>query len=90
MGPGCTSRVSSYVPIPVVPPENSYKWEAGLPAEQAGCGWVAVDETVRTRLFGLTLKQDSRQFERSLFYCCPGATDPDPRCYQTDWFHRSE
>ncbi len=87
----CTSRASSYVPVPVyevggpggIPSE-------GIAAPQAGCGWVAVDETVRVKFFGLVVSQDVRQFERSLFYCCPGETEPEPRCYQADWYHRSE
>jgi hypothetical protein len=63
---------------------------AALPEQQIGCGWVVVEETVTTKVLGLTVKRDERQFERQLFYCCPGETNPDPQCYQAEWLYRGD
>ena len=87
---GCSTRSSSFSPLPVVAEENVPMHQSGLPQEQNGCGWVVVDEKHITQLFGLRIKTNVRQFERSLFYCCPGETGPDPKCYQADWFYRSD
>ena len=85
---GCAVRSSSFSPLPVVIDENVQMHSEGLPDSQIGCGWVVVQEKTVTRLFGVPLSTDERQFEESLFYCCPGTADPDPRCYQAIWYAR--
>ena len=85
---GCAVRQTAFSPIPIVPESNVSLHENGLPAEQNGCGWVVVEEENSTKLFGLTLNKSVRHFERALFYCCPGESDPDPKCYQADWYYR--
>ena len=55
------------------------------PVEQVGCGWTIVDETYKTKIFGLKVSSTPRQYNKSLYYCCPGKTDPEPICYQTQW-----
>ena len=51
---------------------------------------MAVSEKTVKQILGIRIKTDERQFERALFYCCPGEEGPDPKCYQTDWFYRGE
>ena len=87
---GCTVRSSSFAPLPVVAEENVSMHNTGLPQAQNGCGWVVVHEKQTMHFFGLPLKTDVRQFERALFYCCPGESNPDPKCYQADWFYRGD
>jgi hypothetical protein len=62
------------------------------PAEgpNGACTWVVVGEVRTTKFFGLTLAVRSRQFEESLFLCCPGGREPDPVCYQSDWRRRQD
>ncbi len=85
---GCAVRSSSFSPLPVVVAENVPLHSAGLPESQVGCGWVVVQEKTVTRFMGMPLGSDVRQFEKSLFYCCPGESTPDPRCYQAVWYAR--
>ena len=87
---GCATRSSSFTPLPVVMEENVPMHTEGLPPSHTGCGWVAVQEQAKVTFLGIPLKTDVRQFERALFYCCPGDEGPDPKCYQTDWFFRSK
>ena len=87
---GCAVRSSSFAPLAVMAEGDVEIHQAGLPKAQIGCGWVTVDEKVVTKFFGLPISTNVRQFERALFYCCPGESDPDPRCYQADWFYRSD
>ena len=87
---GCVVRNSSFAPLPVVAGENVSMHQAGLPKAQNGCGWVVVSEEKTTKLFFVPVNTEARQFERALFYCCPGDTEPDPKCYQADWFYRSD
>ena len=87
---GCSTRSSSFAPLPVVDKENVPMHQEGLPKAQNGCGWVVVNEKTITHVLGIRLKTDVRQFERSLFYCCPGDNKPNPKCYQADWFYRSD
>ena len=56
-----------------------------LPSQQSGCGWVTVDETMSTKFLMLNLGTTSRQYNKSLYYCCPGESKPEPICYQTQW-----
>ena len=87
---GCMARSSSFAPLPVVVAENVPLHQEGLPEPQNGCGWVVVNERKVTHFLGIRLNTEVRHFERALFYCCPGDEDPDPRCYQADWFYRSK
>ena len=54
------------------------------------CSWVMVSENYKTNLLVLTLNQTSRDFHKSLYYCCPNKNekDPNPTCYQANWKKR--
>ena len=86
---GCVVRNSSFAPLPVVAGENVEMHQAGLPKAQNGCGWVVVSEQKTTKVRFVPVNTAARQFERALFYCCPGDAEPNPKCYQADWFYRS-
>ena len=43
----------------------------------ANCSWVRV-------------AGDFRSFDTELFLCCPGTKAPDPKCYQTQWLHKTD
>ena len=76
---GCTAHKSKM---------NTFKLDIepfAAPAPQTGCGWVTVDETYSTKFLGLKLGSTSRQYNKSLYYCCPGESQPEPICYQTQW-----
>ena len=55
------------------------------PVEQTGCGWMLVDEKSKVKFAGITINKSERQFDKTLYYCCPGANEADPICYQTQW-----
>ncbi len=85
----CTARRTGFETMPMVPTEN-LQLHNQLPKAQNGCGWVVVKDIKTKKLFGLTLSRNVRHFERALFYCCPGDTGPDPKCYQADWYYRDD
>ena len=85
---GCAARHSGFAPLEVVGEGAVAMHKDGLPKAQNGCGWVTVSDKEVTSIFGITIQSKVRQFERSLFYCCPGDVKVDPRCYQADWFFR--
>ena len=86
---GCGSaRHSGLAPLEIVGAGAGAMHKDGLPKEQIGCGWVTVGETEVSKIFGITLQSKVRQFDRSLFYCCPGDDKINPGCYQADWFFR--
>jgi len=47
------------------------------------CGWVEVSEE-RKQLFSSIV----RQFDDSLFYCCPGDDGKTPECREAKWMQR--
>jgi len=55
------------------------------PVEQVGCGWTIVDESLETKFLMLDLGKTTRQYNKSLYYCCPGKSNPEPICYQSQW-----
>jgi len=79
---GCTYRTSQFNPIT---PANGTSFDGGLPEVQVGCGWVAVDDIKVLKFFGIPLRVEPRQFGRQLYYCCPGADEPQPTCYRALW-----
>ena len=76
---GCTTHKSSINNITVNPGEFT------APVQQQGCGWVTVDEEFATGILMLKFGATSRQYNKSLYYCCPGANNPEPICYQSQW-----
>ena len=67
---------------------SNHKLEAApheVPVQQAGCGWVTVDESLSAKFLMLKLGGTTRQYNKSLYYCCPGHRNPEPICYQTQW-----
>ena len=80
--PGCTYRTSQFEPVT---PANAAAYDGGLPAAQAGCGWVAVDDVKTLKILGIPLREEPRQFSRQLYYCCPGENEPQPTCYRAIW-----
>jgi len=79
---GCTYRTSQFEPVT---PANSLEYEGGLPAVQVGCGWLAVDDAKALKILGIPIRVEARQFGRQLYYCCPGADEPQPTCYRAIW-----
>ena len=59
--------------------------EFTVPVQQEGCGWILVDETFATQFLGFKMGATSRQYNKSLYYCCPGDSNPEPICYQSQW-----
>ena len=84
----CMVRQSAFEPLPIVVEDNLPLHTSGLPKLQTGCGWVVVDEIIKKKFLGLTVSKKARHFERALFYCCPGSSKPEPKCFQADWYYR--
>ncbi len=84
----CSTHHSGIAAQPVLL-EHTEIYKGKLPAAQTGCGWIVVNESSATKFLGLTLDSYVRQFDDSLFYCCPGEANPNPVCYQAKWLQRS-
>ncbi len=76
---GCVSKVSNISPIqPMQPPASTDQIDQ--------CGWVQVNEVVKTSLFVVPISTESRSYHNQLYYCCPGPKkNPAPMCYQAQW-----
>ena len=79
---GCVAHSSGFSTMKLDAPEFQ------LPSKQNGCGWMVVEEEIETKLLMLSLGRKARQFNKALFYCCPGESGPDPVCYETKWLER--
>lgn len=86
---GCAVRTSSISAMPVIDAEVADLHSAGLPESHIGCGWVYAQESAHTKLFMMTLGTRSLSYDQSLFYCCPGEEEPDPKCYQAMWYGKA-
>jgi hypothetical protein len=73
---GCVKQVSTY------------KGSVDVNNPDSGCGWVGVDQVVSTTILGLPISSTTRQFDKGLFYCCPGKEFDEPVCYQAEWMER--
>jgi hypothetical protein len=79
---GCYSRSSAITPTPLGASRSGDKAQKQTLEED--CGWVVVNETETTKFLGITLDSYVRQYDESLFYCCPGEGDL-PSCRQAEW-----
>ena len=78
----CTAHKSSFSPIAVTGVPVPGAAEGVIPEE---CGWVAVSEGKKESLGPLTLSSSVRQFDSSLFLCCPGKAANAPECTEATW-----
>ena len=74
---GCAKQTTALTPL---------SGTAGLETPTSHCSWVQVSETNTVTFLGLTLSEEVRQFNKQLFFCCPGENLDQPKCYQAGWF----
>lgn len=79
---GCVAHSSGYTALKL----ETAAFE--VPSQQKGCGWMSVEEEIETKILMLSMGKKARQFNKSLFYCCPGTSGPEPVCYETQWLER--
>jgi hypothetical protein len=85
---GCSTHQSVLRSNPLGPVTTDGEAAAPKGPVEADCGWVVVDEVMKTKFLGLTLSSYVRQFNDALFYCCPGESKT-PACQQADWTMRA-
>jgi len=84
---GCSTHQSVLRSSPLGPATAEGEEAVTKGPVEADCGWVVVDEVMKTKFLGLTLSSYVRQFNDALFYCCPGESKA-PACLQADWTMR--
>lgn len=77
---GCsTKKVSTITSVQPKQPNASIE-------QENQCGWVQVNEVQTKSILNIPISLTPRQFDRQLYYCCPGPKDkPEPVCYQSKW-----
>ena len=74
---GCAKQTTALTPL---------NGTSGLETPTSHCSWVQVNEINTVTFLGLTLNEEVRQFNKQLFFCCPGENLDQPKCYQAGWF----
>ena len=83
---GCTHTRSTVRPLdPGMNGQALSATEGSTADSLASCTWVVVDEETTLKAFGIPLKSELREYDTSLYYCCPGKEGRAPVCFQAVW-----
>ena len=83
---GCTHTRSTVRPLdPGMNGQVVSATEGSTTDTLASCTWVVVDEETTLKAVGIPLKSELREYDTSLYSCCPGEGGRAPVCFQAVW-----